>query len=342
MSNSLKAEVFAVGKWNGFEFSKEDLISIASAFHTLGNNHQVPLKMGHNDEQPFTDGQPALGWVVDLSVEGDKLVAEFSDIPDVVYGAFEKKLYRNVSIELDIGVEYKGSYFPFVLSGVALLGADIPAVNTLADLQAYMGRELSCKQKAAFTAVFNKKPEVKNMGDVTLEEQVRTLSAKVDAQSKEIDKLISTNTKLETEKIELKAKFSNMEETDKHRRQLEERALLEKRLDQMVQDKKIAPFTRDEYLADYDQADDKSIVTYSVEKLEKTIDANPAYFGAEQARRKAAQEHEEEEMDVSAIVVQRAKKYQVEHGEKNFAVAKRMILEADRDLANRYTKGGQA
>ena len=38
---NLKAEIFAVGKWNGFEFSLEDLESIAQTFNRLGDNHQV-------------------------------------------------------------------------------------------------------------------------------------------------------------------------------------------------------------------------------------------------------------------------------------------------------------
>ena len=47
-------------------------------------------------------------------------------------------------------------------------------------------------------------------------------------------------------------------------------------------------------------------------------------------------------MSADQVVVERAKKYQAEHGEASFSVAKRRVLEADRDLANRYTKGDAA
>lgn len=335
--NELQVEIFAVGKWNGMEFTKEDLNLIANAFHSLGNNHQVPLKMGHNDEQPFTDGQPALGWVTDVFVSGDKLVAKFSDVPDVVMGAFESKLYRNVSVELDFGVEYKSSFFPLVLSGVALLGADIPAVNTLADLQAYMSKsELKHEKRAAFSAVSGKKFGVNTMSD---SEEVKALKAQLAAKDQEIDKLVTKVTGLEQEKIEMSAKFRVVEESERNRKIEEQRGLLKTKLEAMVEEKKITPFTRDDFLNDFDQADDKSVIMFAVEKMEKTIAANPAYFGAEQARLKAQQDKNEEGKDVSAIVVERAKQYQVEHGEQSFSVAKRRVLEADKELANRYTKG---
>ena len=38
-------------------------------------------------------------------------MAEFTDVPDIVMSAFKKKLYRNVSIELDAGVQHKEDFF---------------------------------------------------------------------------------------------------------------------------------------------------------------------------------------------------------------------------------------
>jgi hypothetical protein len=347
MPKTIKKEIFAVGKWNGMDFSVEDLKLIATAFHTLGDRHQVPLKMGHNNEQPMTDGQPALGWVVDVYVEGDKLIGEFSDVPDLVSEAFDKKLYRNVSIELDFGVEYKGSYFPMVLSGVALLGADLPAVNTLDDLQAYMERSKhmkraefsTVKQHTEFSAIYGKNKEEGNMSD---SEAYNALKAQYDGMKVEMEKLITKNNELEQKIIQMKADYTTMEEVERNRKQAEARALLLTRLESMVKAKKITPRTRDEFMRDYDQADDKNVVVYSVEKLESTIDANPAYFGAEQARLQARKEEEEQNLDVSSIVVQRAKQYQVEHGEKDFTVAKRAVLQADLKLAAQYTKMAEA
>lgn len=149
-------EVFAVGVWNRMPFQSHDLRAMVEAFSELKEVHKVPVKMGHNAEQPVTDGQPALGWVTAIYMKGDKLAADFENVPDIVAKAITNKLYRRVSIELSIDVRYKGKHFPFVVDAVALLGADIPAVNTLADLNAYLSRdaaEFSVGKRAEFSAV---------------------------------------------------------------------------------------------------------------------------------------------------------------------------------------------
>jgi len=338
MANSLKVEIFAVGKWNGLDFTIEDLKLMSAAFNKLRDVHKVPLKMGHNDEQPFTDGQPALGWVGDVFVEGDKLMAEFIDIPDVVFSAMQSNLYKHVSVELDMGVEHKGDFYPWVLSGVALLGADIPAVNTLSDLQAYMGKELHYQKRAVFTAS-SKKARSKTMSDHDKDAEVESLKAQLAASKGENEKLLTSNLELERKLTTQKAEFKALEVAETHRKQVEERGTLEQKLDTMVKEKKITPFTRDDLLRDYDEAQDKSVVKFAVEKLEKTIDANPAYFGAEQARQRQEKLDNEEGKRADEIVVERTREYMAKHGEKDFTTAKRQVLQADLDLANRYTKG---
>lgn len=340
-SNTLDVEVFAIGRWNGLDFTKEDLNSMAIAFNSLKEVHKVPLKMGHNNDQPFTDGQPALGWVDDVWVSNDnKLMARFVDVPDLVFNAMKSKLYRHVSVELDMGVEHKGNYYPWVLSGVALLGADIPAVNTLADLQAYMGRGLSYKERVAFTAT-SVDPEKRRETMSDDNEELQTLKAKLKAMEKEQEKLISQNTTLEQERIKMRADMKSFEENERIRKDNEQRELLKSKLESLVKEKKITPFTRDDFLQDYDQADDKSTIVFAVDKLERTIEANPAYFGVEQARKKAEQERQESELNPDDVVVQRTREYMAKHGEKSFSVAKRQVLQADRELANRYTKMGE-
>lgn len=177
-TRSLDAEIFAVGFWNGWDFTVDDLRDIVIAFDSLKEIHKVPLKMGHNDEQPMTDGQPSLGWVENIWVAGNKLMARFSNIPEIVYKAFKQKLYKHVSIELDSGVQHKGSYYSMVLSGVALLGADIPAVNTLSDLTAFMSKDnLVFKERIAFTAIHGKSSS-DDKEPITIDERLKSLEDK--------------------------------------------------------------------------------------------------------------------------------------------------------------------
>lgn len=138
-------EVFAVGTWNNQKFITEDLQLIATNTMKLllDNNHKPPLKLGHDPEQAFWakgepilgqyDGDPALGWISNLRMSGDKILADFVDVPEVVVNAIEKGLYKTVSIELRY-IDYVG----YIITAVALLGADLPAVKSLDDLQSYL------------------------------------------------------------------------------------------------------------------------------------------------------------------------------------------------------------
>ena len=141
VNNELTAEIFSVGKWNGMKFTLDDFNSFVTTFKSLKTVLRVPLKFGHNEKQAITDGLPALGWVTDVWVNGNKLLAKFSDMPDVVYQAIQKKLYKTVSIEASFDVKYKDEFFKSVLTGVALLGADLPAVNNLKELTTYMSAD---------------------------------------------------------------------------------------------------------------------------------------------------------------------------------------------------------
>jgi len=129
------AEIFATGKWNGLDFTDDDLDKIVQSFEFFDLSGRIPLKFGHNSEQPLTDGQPALGWVDRIWREGSKLLADFRDVPRVVYDAIKSGRYKHVSVELLRDVTAGNRTVPLVLDAVALLGADLPAVGTLKDLQ---------------------------------------------------------------------------------------------------------------------------------------------------------------------------------------------------------------
>lgn len=114
----------------------------------------MPLKLGHNGDQPLTDGQPALGWVSRVYRDGRKLLADFIDMPTSIYEMVKAGLYKFVSVELAKNVLAGTREIPWVLDAVALLGADQPAVGTLKDLQSLtMSRKLAFRARArvAFT-----------------------------------------------------------------------------------------------------------------------------------------------------------------------------------------------
>lgn len=274
MPRSLIAEVFAPGTWNGMPFSVADLSSIVEAFNKLKDVHKVPLKFGHNDGQPMTDGQPAIGWVDDLFIDSgkdgkQKLMARFADMPEVVFNAIKKKLYRKVSIELDMGVTHQKGRFDYVLSGVALLGADIPAVSVLADLTAYMSRSsMAVDKRCVFTAISTQE-------DTTVSDELKAQLAEIREQLKgmqeenatlKADNAAFTKAKEEREAAEAQAKVTDA------------RTKFAKILDDAVKDERIMPAQREIFSKTLRLDDDAAVVALKEDDVTALIEsvAGPA------------------------------------------------------------------
>jgi hypothetical protein len=309
MSNEITAEIFATGKWNGMQFAASDLSEIVGAFKKLGDNHRVPLKLGHNDTQPKTDGEPALGWVADVWVEGSKLMAKFVDVPTVMMEAIKKKLYRNVSVELDMGVQYKSDFFKYVLSGVAILGADIPAVNVLADLTTYMSKQA----QGAYTR--------------TSVLSFTTFSG---------DNQMSDELKLAQEKAaKLEAELSAMRAEQETAKFSADKTAFQSKLDGLVKDGVIVPAQREKFMAGITKENIKSL-EFSVDAIAAGAPAKPAKSG-EAAKTGTAKSDDFSGQTPDAIVFAKAKKLQMEN-KITFSQAQSMVLSSDPDLAREYVQ----
>lgn len=314
--NELTVEIFATGKWNGMQFEKEDLNSIASAFHSLGDNMQVPLKFGHNDEQQMTDGYPALGWVTDVWVEGDKLLAKFTDIPDAVFNAIESKLYRNVSIELEMGVEWKKQFFNMVLTGVALLGADIPAVNVLADLQAYMS-----KSQAHFTSerklTFSYSKETTTMSD-DLQRQLQELKAELN--------------KAQNEALTFRKQAEDSAEAARKASFEAQRKALFTKLDEGVRSGAITPAARETFMSQFSETSEEAnkALMFSVDTLLPMTQAAKAQGTAQDIKKEDVQEGR-----ASDVLFKKASDLAFDK-KIPFSAARNKVLEQDFDLAKAW------
>lgn len=271
--HTLDAELFAVGKWNGMAFSLQDLEEVAANFEKLAEFHKVPLKFGHNDRQPLTDGQPALGWVTKVWVEGTKLMGRFERVPELVAKAIKQQMYRRVSIELDIDVEHKGSKYRYVLSGVALLGADLPAVNTLADLETYLDGDtrLEASRRASFSAISGQIKE-----GIT---EVKMTKEEVEALVKQTTQpIIDANTKLSQENVALKSKVETFEREAKERIDADKankvklaREAANKVLDDGVKSQAITPAQRENFIKTLGIKDDERVLALNIDDVKAMI-----------------------------------------------------------------------
>ena len=145
MATELKSiqgvEIFSVGTWNGDSYTQADLDNMVEAFNDTKGSMIPALKLGHNKEQKalFQDGLPAAGWVGGLYTKGERLLADFIDLPSRIAELLEKKAYRKVSSEIFWDIEFNGKVYHRMLAAVALLGAQVPAVNNLNDILALYG-----------------------------------------------------------------------------------------------------------------------------------------------------------------------------------------------------------
>jgi len=124
-------QIFKSGTWNGDEYSESDLDAMVAAASSVGFG--IPIKAGHKDDA----GQPALGWVQNLKRVGNALYADLVDLPKRVYDAIREHAFDAVSAEIFWNFSRNGKKYPRVLKALALLGAEIPAVD-LEPLRAFL------------------------------------------------------------------------------------------------------------------------------------------------------------------------------------------------------------
>jgi cation transport regulator ChaB len=153
-AGDFEAEVFSAGKWNGDEYSVADLHDMAKNFGLLQDEIKPPVKLGHNEDglnAIVRDGQPAYGWVKALRVQGEKLMATFTQVPEILKKAIKAGRYKRVSSEIYWNLKKKsGEVYKRVLGAVAFLGADAPAVTNLKDLEALFTRSTSAAAPGSF------------------------------------------------------------------------------------------------------------------------------------------------------------------------------------------------
>jgi len=129
-ANAIKGvEIFKTGTHNGDVYTEKDLDDMVEAFGVL--DYRPAIKIGHSKDTP---GAPAYGWVQNVTRDGDKLRADFTDMHDSVVEAIRNKNYDRCSSEIYFNLKRGGKDYRRALKAVALLGAEVPAVAGLTPL----------------------------------------------------------------------------------------------------------------------------------------------------------------------------------------------------------------
>lgn len=131
-------ELMKTGTWNistGDFTVTPELIAAAVTAHESGVLRKPVIRLGHND--PRFSGDPAVGYVdnVRVSTDGQTLLGDLVGVPRWL-GDIMASAYPDRSIEgLYDYTAPDGSEHPFILTGLALLGATRPGVTSLQSLQ---------------------------------------------------------------------------------------------------------------------------------------------------------------------------------------------------------------
>ena len=237
---------------------------------------RVPLKFGHNPDQPFTDGQPALGWVARLWREGAVLFGDLTSMPRTVYEAIKDGLYKFVSVELLRDVAYDGKEFPWVLSAVALLGADIPAVRGLKDLQALaMSRRVALRSGARVTFtrdVSTSTGDRTAMADET--KSLEALTARLDALSGKVEAFSAENATLKADNARLTKEAEDREAGIKAEKVATHRAAIALRFKTAIDGKLIYPRAQTLFEKNPAFASDDGVLAIKLEDVDGYIKDN--------------------------------------------------------------------
>lgn len=142
-------ELAAVGTWNGSTgettFTQEDLMNAVAAMECPGVRNPV-IKLGHDEEDSTSglrwDGEPALGWIANMHMDGAKLVGDYMGMPSWLTRVDDNGMAVLASAYPDRSIEI---YRPFVcqighahasvICAVALLGVSRPGVGVIKSMQ---------------------------------------------------------------------------------------------------------------------------------------------------------------------------------------------------------------
>lgn len=130
-------ELMHSGTWDAstgrHTFELDDLLCAVASQECPAVRRPI-LKLGHTD--PRFDGQPAIGYVDNLAVNGYTLSGDYVGMPGWMTTEVLASAYPDRSIEGEYDFRCAlGHTHPFVLTGVAFLGETRPAIGTLESLQ---------------------------------------------------------------------------------------------------------------------------------------------------------------------------------------------------------------
>jgi hypothetical protein len=247
-------EVFAAGTWNGDTYDLDDLDKMVEAYKATSAAYQPKLKLTHDHPK----GWPAVGYMENLRRVGDKLVADFRGIPGKLFESIKAGGYRSKSAEVLWNVVVNGKKFPYLMKAVALLGVEMPAVQSIGDLMSSLyssdggeARAYTSEAPQGDARTYDMKKQEDQHMDAKIEQltqDLATANAKlaqanelVEARGKEVKSYADKTAALETQVKDLTARAEKSEGQVREYQEKEVTAKVTGTIDKLITEKKLAP-----------------------------------------------------------------------------------------------------
>ena len=214
---------------------------------------------------------------MEIAKDGKSLVATYTDMPTIVFNAIKNKLYRSRSIEIEDQLR-DGKLMNNVLTAVALLGSEIPAVETLGDLGKFLmskdenldsykidyERDTSITKSNQLCFSMNIKKEASIMTD----EEIKAMQAELAASNLK-------NAKLETENVTLNGSVKEFTKSNEDREALakvakvtDSRKVVTEFFEAAVKDEHITVAQRETFSKLLGVEDDEKVISIDIKDVE--------------------------------------------------------------------------
>lgn len=191
-------KIFKVGKWNGQDITEDMILSMARNYKIFEVSFEPPIKIGHDPaEHRKLMSECAAGWVTNVRADLPWLVGDF-DVPMDVYKDYLRtKKLRFKSVEMHPNFVRDGKEYGPVLTGLALLGINGPAVNDLGPV----GLPFSVNEKEIISITFD------DGGESVMSEETKKFQDEIAALKKENEEAVK-KFEAETKRADESAKIA--------------------------------------------------------------------------------------------------------------------------------------
>jgi len=349
-------EVFGIGTWKGNKITGEDLDNIVNGTNEIIDKLKPKVKLGHNDKQELLrkTGLPAGGWITKLTRVGDKILVNIKEVPKVLYQLIKNGAYKRISSELLYNYTEPSTkkVYKKVLSAIAFLGADLPAVTNLKDIAA-----LYDSDDNANLIIFEKEEKAQKVNKKKGESYIMPNGIKItEVEGKKFiavedyEKLEKEKETIDKEKEEGKGFKEKFEAEEKKSKEAEEKlnkisketreAEIKTFIDNHCSDKdmRFLPKQKEVLMTLVESTSDEKKIKFTVddketklsqrELLEKFIELQPNFSDSIFAELSKGEEEEEEGKDKLTPEEKKVQKYMAENKDVSYRDAVLAVLDS--------------